>query len=157
MARLGPGNRRRDQKAQFRLIEAPSRASAARSSSSSTEDKVSATSATDFASGAREAADRSAGHGLVVNAAFEDVDGCREARGVNADGCGFHGIEGWTVHKFDWRAPLRRGRDYRFGPDEAGPSMETYARPLSSGFSRIPTIGQNVFRRFRSCRIPRRC
>ena len=42
--------------AQFRLIDAPSRASAARNSSSSTEDRVSATFATDFGSGAREAA-----------------------------------------------------------------------------------------------------
>ena len=40
-------------KAQFRLIAAPSRASAARSSSSSTADRVSATFATDFGSGAR--------------------------------------------------------------------------------------------------------
>ena len=41
--------------AQFRLIEAPSRANAARSSSSSTDDRDSATSATDLGSGAREA------------------------------------------------------------------------------------------------------
>ena len=44
---------RRVQQAQFRLIEAPSRASAARNSSSSTADRVSATFATAFGSGAR--------------------------------------------------------------------------------------------------------
>src|SRR6185295_2375649 len=44
------------QKAQFRLIAAPSRASAARRSSSSTADRVSATFATDFGSSAREGA-----------------------------------------------------------------------------------------------------
>jgi len=46
----------RRQKPQFRLIEAPSRASAARSSSSSTEDSVLAISSTLRASGARAAA-----------------------------------------------------------------------------------------------------
>src|SRR5450756_2472780 len=41
-------------RAQFRLIEAPSRASAARKSSSSTDDRVSAIAATAFGSGARD-------------------------------------------------------------------------------------------------------
>src|SRR5437868_13550209 len=55
---MASGHGRAWREAQFRLIEAPSLASAARNSASSTEDRVSATSATDFGSGASGTAGR---------------------------------------------------------------------------------------------------